>query len=102
VQRPLPVRREPADLTELNGLVTAVDRLLTSFHASAGQWGRTEPALSQRTILTALAYLMLQTGKPVVAASIRDLGLMCAVRSQPLDNPRPHRPSTCGCIRCRA
>lgn len=76
IQRPLPVRREPADLTELNAIVADVDDLLTRFRVSPGRWGRTESALSQRTILTALAYLTLQTGKRTVAASIRDLALM--------------------------
>ena len=76
VQRPLPASREPRDLTELNTIVNDVDALLSRVHASPGRWGRTESALSQRTILTALAYLTLQTGKRVVAASIRDLALM--------------------------
>jgi Predicted transcriptional regulator len=76
VQRPLPARREPTDLTELGAIVADVDDLLTRFRVSPGRWGRTESALSQRTILTALAYLTLQTGKRVVAASIRDLALM--------------------------
>jgi hypothetical protein len=79
VQRPLPTPSEPSDLTELNDIVNVVDRLLAGFQASPGRWGRTESALSQRTILTALAYLTLQTGKKVVAASIRDLGLMSAL-----------------------
>lgn len=76
VQRPLPGRREPADLTELGAIVADVEDLLTRFRVSPGRWGRTESALSQRTILAALAYLTLQTGKRVVAASIRDLALM--------------------------
>lgn len=76
IQRPLPAQREPADLTELTAIVANVDDLLTRFRVSPGRWGHTESALSQRTILTALAYLTLQTGKRVVAASIRDLALM--------------------------
>jgi DNA-binding MarR family transcriptional regulator len=76
VQRPLPAEREPRDLTELTAIVADVDDLLNRFRVSPGRWGRTESALSQRTILTALAYLTLQTGKRVVAASIRDLALM--------------------------
>jgi DNA-binding IscR family transcriptional regulator len=79
VQRPLPAQSEPSDLTELTVIVTAVDDLLNRFHVSPGRWGRTESALSQRTILTALAYLTLQTGKRVVAASIRDLALMAGL-----------------------
>lgn len=76
IQRPLPAEREPRDLTELTAIVAEVDDLLNRFRVSPGRWGRTESALSQRTILTALAYLTLQTGKRVVAASIRDLALM--------------------------
>jgi DNA-binding IscR family transcriptional regulator len=76
VQRPLPAEREPRDLTELTAIVADVDDLLNRFRVSPGRWGRSESALSQRTILTALAYLTLQTGKRVVAASIRDLALM--------------------------
>ena len=79
VQRPLPARREPADFTELNAIVSDVDALLNCFRVNPGRWGRTESALSQRTILTALAYLTLQTGKRVVAASIRDLALMAGL-----------------------
>ncbi|MDJ0336608.1 hypothetical protein QMG83_15370 [Salinibacterium sp. G-O1] len=76
IQRPLPADREPRDLTELTTIVHDVDDVLNRFRVSPGRWGRTEKALSQRTILTALAYLTLQTGKRVVAASIRDLALM--------------------------
>ena len=53
-----------------------VEDLLNRFRVSPGRWGRTESALSQRTVLTALAYLTLQTGRRVAAASIRDLALM--------------------------
>ncbi len=76
LHRSLPDKREPADLTELSAIVTGVDELLKRFLVNPGRWGRTESAVSQRSILTALAYLTLQTGKQVVAASIRDLGLM--------------------------
>ncbi len=76
VQRPLPAERKPRDLTELSAIVDDVDTLMGRLRASPGRWGRTEAALSQRTILTALAYLTLQTGKRIVAASIRDLALM--------------------------
>lgn len=76
VQRPLPAAREPRDLTELEAIVRDVEDLLTRFRVAPGRWGRTEAALSERSILTALAYLTLQTGKRVVAASIRDLALM--------------------------
>lgn len=72
----LPTEREPRDLTELEGIVAAVDDLLERFRVNPGRWGRTERAASERTILTALAYLTLQTGKRVVAAAVRDLALL--------------------------
>ncbi|WP_228512741.1 hypothetical protein [Clavibacter sp. VKM Ac-2872] len=75
VQRPLP-RREPQDLSELQAIVADVDAILTSFRVTPGRWGRSEADFSRRSILTALVYLTLQTGKRTVAASIRDLALM--------------------------
>ncbi|MBG6056420.1 DNA-binding IscR family transcriptional regulator [Salinibacterium sp. CAN_S4] len=76
LQAPLPERREPADLTELTTIVAATEAVLSGFRVSPGRWGRSEKAVHQRTILSAIAYLCLQTGKRVVAASIRDLALM--------------------------
>ncbi|AJW80769.1 hypothetical protein VO01_16205 (plasmid) [Clavibacter michiganensis subsp. insidiosus] len=75
VQRPL-ARREPQDLTELQAIVADVDAILTSFRVTPGRWGRSEADASRRSILTALTYLTLQTGKRTIAASIRDLALM--------------------------
>ncbi|WP_434513210.1 helix-turn-helix domain-containing protein [Clavibacter nebraskensis] len=79
VQRPLPARREPQDLTELQAIVADVDAILTSFRVTPGRWGRSEADASRRSILTALTYLTLQTGKRTVAASIRDLALMAGL-----------------------
>jgi DNA-binding IscR family transcriptional regulator len=79
LQAPLPARREPADLSELNAIVETTGALLTRFRVSPGRWGRTETGVHQRTILSAIAYLSLQTGKRTVAASIRDLALMCGL-----------------------
>lgn len=76
LQAPLGASRVPADLTELGLIVDAVDDLLTRFRVSPGRWGQSEAAVSRRTILSAVAYLTLQTGKRTVAASIRDLALM--------------------------
>lgn len=76
LQRPLTARREPVDLSELNAIVEATDALLTRFRVSPGRWGRTEAGINQRSILAAIAYLSLATGKRTVAASIRDLALM--------------------------
>ncbi|RIJ24797.1 hypothetical protein DZF93_11355, partial [Clavibacter michiganensis subsp. insidiosus] len=79
VQRPLPARREPQDLTELQAIVADVDAILTSFRVTPGRWARSEADASRRSILTALTYLTLQTGKRTVAASIRDLALMAGL-----------------------
>ena len=76
LQAPLKVSQPPADLTELGIIVDTVDDLLTRFRVSPGRWGQSEAAVSRRTILSAVAYLTLQTGKRTVAASIRDLALM--------------------------
>lgn len=72
----LPSQREPRDLTELEGIIGAVGDLLERFRVNPGRWGRTERATSERTVLTALAYLSLHTGKRTVAASVRDLALL--------------------------
>ena len=76
LQAALSTSRTPADLTELGVIVDSVDDLLTRFRVSPGRWGHSEAAVSRRTILSAVAYLSLQTGKRTVAASIRDLALM--------------------------
>ncbi|PPF31235.1 hypothetical protein C5C10_14535 [Rathayibacter sp. AY1A3] len=75
----LPPEREPSDLAELDSLVGAVSALLDRFRVSPGRWGRSERATSEKTILTALAYLTLHTGKRTVAASIRDLALLAGL-----------------------
>jgi len=76
LQAPLSAPRAPADLTDLGVIVDTVEDLLTRFRVSPGRWGQSEAAVSRRTILSAVAYLTLQTGKRTVAASIRDLALM--------------------------
>jgi len=75
-QRPLPAPTEPANLSTLTRILDDTDALLHTLHSSPGRWGHGEAAHSQRSILTALAYLTLQTGKHTIAASIRDLALM--------------------------
>ena len=76
LQAPLARSQAPSDFTDLGIIVDTVDDLLTRFRVSPGRWGQSEAAISQRSILTAVAYLSLQTGKRTVAASIRDLALM--------------------------
>jgi hypothetical protein len=72
---PLPRITEPPDLTALETIVTDVETIFRRIHAAPGRW-RTEAGQSRQSILRAVAYLTLQTGKTVVAASIRDLALM--------------------------
>ena len=79
LQRPLPAQKTPEDLTELDAIVTGVTDLVERFRVNPGRWGATEATSNQQTILRALAYLTLQTGKRVVAASIRDLGPMAGL-----------------------
>ncbi|WP_233580088.1 hypothetical protein [Frondihabitans sp. PhB188] len=70
----LPQEREPQDFTELIGVVDSVSDILHRLQVTPGRWS-SEAGQSRRSILQALAYLTLQTGKRVVAASIRDLAL---------------------------
>lgn len=79
LQRPLPAEKTPEDLTELAAIVTGVADLLERFRVNPGRWGATEATSNQQSILSALAYLTLQTGKRVVAAAIRDLGPMAGL-----------------------
>jgi len=76
VQRPLPAPHEPKDLTQLTTIVETVEDLLARFDASPGRWGHSEASINEQTILRAVAYLTLHTGKRIVAAAIRDLALM--------------------------
>jgi len=71
----LPAKSEPQDLSALDTVVEAVETTLQRVKATPGRW-RSEAGQSRQSILRAIAYLTLQTGKPVVAASIRDLALM--------------------------
>ncbi|MGO4785162.1 helix-turn-helix domain-containing protein [Cryobacterium sp. W22_MBD10_FK3] len=79
LQRPLPAEKAPEDLTELTAIVAEVSDLLERFRVNPGRWGATEATSNQQSILSALAYLTLQTGKRVVAAAIRDLGPMAGL-----------------------
>ena len=76
LHRALPRTDPVLDLTDLEQLVSGVEGLLHRLKVSPGQLGTTDAALSHRSVLHAIAYLTLQTGKPTVAASIRDLALM--------------------------
>jgi hypothetical protein len=71
----LPRAQQAQDFTELENIINDVHLLLERVAASPGRWN-TEAGQSRRSILHALAYLTLHTGKRTVAASIRDLALM--------------------------
>lgn len=72
----LPQRSTPIDTGDLEDVVSSAEGLLTHLRVSAGRWGASEAASNQESILRAVTYLMLHTGKPAVAASIRDLALL--------------------------
>lgn len=74
-----PQTREPRDLSDLSELIDRTQTLLNTLHTSPGRWTRTEAAANQRSVLIALAHLMVQTGKTTVAASIRDLALLAGI-----------------------
>jgi hypothetical protein len=76
IQRPLPSRSTPPDLTELDAIVRDVQDIMERFRVNPGRWGSSEASSNHQTILRALMYLTLHTGKRVVAGSIRDLGPM--------------------------
>jgi hypothetical protein len=67
---------EPDDLVELSTIVSTVADLLERFEVSPGKWGQSESASNRQTILRAVMYLTLRTGKVTVAAGTRALGLM--------------------------
>ena len=79
LHRIVPASKVTQDLTELDAIVTDLEDLLQRFRVNPGRWGATEASVSQRSILSALAYLTIHTGKRAVAASIRDLGLLAGL-----------------------
>lgn len=74
-----PSRKEPRDLSELDEIVTQATDVLERFAIQPGRWNSTEAAASNRSVLTALVYLSLRTGKRSVAASIRQLALIAGI-----------------------
>lgn len=75
----LPPSTRIQDLSQLDGIITTTEALLQRLHASPGRWGRTEAAVSQRSVLLALTYLSMHTGKEIIGASIRDLALLAGI-----------------------
>lgn len=82
VQSPLPRERDPEDLSDLERLVEDAATLQLLLQRHPGRWGASESAVSDRTVLIALAYLTLHTGKRVVAAAVRDLALITGLGRQ--------------------
>jgi CRP-like cAMP-binding protein len=75
----LPTDARIVDLTQLDTIMATTQALLQRLHASPGRWGRTEAAVSERSVLLALTYLSVHTGKTTVGASIRDLALLAGI-----------------------
>lgn len=75
----LPADTRILDLTQLDTIIATTETLLQRLHASPGRWGRTEAAVSERSVLLALTYLSVHTGKETVGASIRDLALLAGI-----------------------
>ncbi|WP_254069628.1 GntR family transcriptional regulator [Herbiconiux sp. VKM Ac-2851] len=75
----LPADTRINDLTQLDTIMATAQALLQRLSASPGRWGRTEAAVSERSVLLALTYLSVHTGKTTVGASIRDLALLAGI-----------------------
>jgi hypothetical protein len=70
---------EPKDIATLQVQVAIAEDLIERFRINPGRWGGRYGAPTRRTVLTALAYLMLRTGKTAVAASTRTLAELCNI-----------------------
>ncbi|GIT82084.1 hypothetical protein LLS1_37530 [Leifsonia sp. LS1] len=70
---------EPKDVVTLQRQVVAAEDLLERFRVNPGRWGGRYGAPTRRTVMTALAYLTLRTGKSAVAASTRTLAELCNI-----------------------
>jgi DNA-binding IscR family transcriptional regulator len=70
---------EPKDVATLALQVAMAEELADRFRINPGRWGGRYGAPTRRTVLTALAYLMLRTGKTAVAASTRTLAELCNI-----------------------
>ncbi|MFF2053896.1 hypothetical protein ACFVU2_19985, partial [Leifsonia sp. NPDC058194] len=79
VRTTAPAAAEPKDIATLRRQVMAAEDLLERFRVNPGRWGGRYGAPTRRTVLTALAYLTLRTGKSAVAASARTLAELCNI-----------------------
>ena len=74
LHRSVPPAADDRDVQELPQLVAGARAVLNSFRIQPGRWGNHLGRVSERSVLAALAYLTLITGKTTVAAAERDLG----------------------------
>jgi DNA-binding IscR family transcriptional regulator len=70
---------EPKDVATLAFQVAIAEGLAGRFRITPGLWGGRYGAPTRRTVLTALLFLMLRTGKTAVAASTRTLAELCNI-----------------------
>lgn len=70
---------EPKDVATLQRQVAIAEDLAERFRINPGRWGGRYGAPTRRTVLTALAYLTLRTGKTAAAASSRTLAELCNI-----------------------
>ncbi|MBD8104794.1 hypothetical protein [Plantibacter sp. CFBP 8775] len=68
-----PQSRDEAGWAEFEASLVDVSRILESFRVNPGRWGGRHGDPANRSVLTALAFLVLRTGKRTVAAADRDL-----------------------------
>ncbi|KTR93790.1 hypothetical protein NS220_11135 [Microbacterium testaceum] len=80
-----PQERPERDLSELQGIVATVERMLTAFRVSPGRWTHTEHDLHDSTILTAIAWLSLRSGARDVAAPLRSIATLTGIPSTTVD-----------------
>ncbi|GGI42870.1 hypothetical protein GCM10010988_41200 [Cnuibacter physcomitrellae] len=69
----------PAEAIDVDDLVQRLDVIeaaMTHIRATPGRWAHTEAGQSARSVLAAIAYLTIATGKATVAAPIRTVALL--------------------------
>ncbi|MFF2277942.1 hypothetical protein [Agromyces sp. NPDC058126] len=71
-----PSTRPAPDVAELQAQLQTIEDLRVGFQIHPGRWGAEDGGAMRRSILVALAYLTLHTGRTHVAASTRTIALL--------------------------